>query len=616
MKARVRGTQRGQPADRAEEQALFQLLSHGLSEAEIQRVVACALLALDERGRDRLVARLGAKTGGTLRRLLASRGEGRTTERPSPGAAKIRQEWEKAWDAWETCVAESQDEHGRYVVREHRWEEPYLDGSSLADDLEPIAAGMRQLLERVMDEGLDRSFSFLTRIEDMDAEIGSGLPDWMDPSSGDRCPLGPEVTGCLLEWEWRACQRDGRSAFALADALRKLEASARIVSLDGNTVAKFIRELSDTDQQAILQGIIAHRAASHWTEILDAAHSGWFTIHQELARRWDPALFEETSRKNIAQNWELALPLVADLLRRKSFDQAWPLVEEAVRALLRLKTGETWDPRQTLLVAHPALRYWRDQHAAAFRLLESWRTIATGLHQEELACALELQVAVGRRWADGDAVLEAFRRVSSPQFASLHDRLFADWRALVVEKTLGGGADGRDAPGSAWVRALVDAARRRDDGAPSFRHAVRQWLEEASRTQATLQQSRNALGTLTLDLDIGSSLPRTSPTLLRLLSRRSEGDRPLSTSRRRWVEELGGADLLPEVIEFWRRHAASLVPDPATATGSNYDDCAEWLAAVFELDSTVYQRIVRGWAVAHARRKNLWLAITRRQLPR
>jgi hypothetical protein len=57
------------------------------------------------------------------------------------------------------------------------------------------------------------------------------------------------------------------------------------------------------------------------------------------------------------------------------------------------------------------------------------------------------------------------------------------------------------------------------------------------------------------------------------------------------------------------------VPDPANAAGSNYDDCAGWLAAVFELDSAAYQRVVQGWAGPHARRKNLWLAITKRQLP-
>ena len=615
MAARARGTRKSRRADRAEERALLELLSHGLSAEEIQRVLACALIALDERGRDRLLARLGEETGGTLRRLLASHGRSGAKARPSPGGAKIRQEWEKAWGDWEACVAESGDEDGRYVVREHHWEEPYLDGSSLAGDLEPIAARMRAILERVMDEELDPDFSFLAAIQDMDAEIGSGLPEWMDPSSGDGCPLGPEVTDCLLEWEWRACRRDGRSAFDLAAAIRKLEASARIVSLDDDTIARFILGLGDADQQAVLKGIVAHCNASYWAEVLGAARAGWFKIHQELAKRWDPARFEETSRKNIAQDWELALPLVADLLRRKSFDQAWPLIEEAVRALLRLKTGEAWDPRETLLISQPALRYWRDRPAGEFRLLESWQKVATGLGRDELACALELQVALGRQWADGDAALEAFRRVPSPRFASMRDRLFADWRSRVVEATFGHEADGRESPGSVWVHALVDAARAGADGAPSFRRAVRQWLEEAERAPTTLQRSRGALGTLTLDLDVGSSLRQTSPTLHRLLSTRWQGEPAVSTSRRRWVERLGVADLFPDVLEFWRRHAASLVPDPGNATGSNYDDCAEWLAAVFELDSAAYQRVVRGWADPHARRKNLWLAITRRKLP-
>jgi hypothetical protein len=89
----------------------------------------------------------------------------------------------------------------------------------------------------------------------------------------------------------------------------------------------------------------------------------------------------------------------------------------------------------------------------------------------------------------------------------------------------------------------------------------------------------------------------------------------VSASRRRWVERLGVADLFPDVLEFWRRHAANLMPDPASATGSNYDDCADWLAAVFELDSAAYRQVVQAWAGPHARRRNLWLAITRKRLP-
>jgi hypothetical protein len=613
--ASAQGLRKGQRDNRDEERALLELLSHGLSEEEIQRVLPCALLALDERGRDRLFGRLGAETGATLRRLLASRATSRTKAPPPPGSTKIREEWDKAWSEWDASVAESGNEDGQYVVQEHHWEEPYLDGLSLAGDLEPIAARMRKLLARVMDEELDPDFSFLAAIQDLDAEIGSGLPEWMDASSGDGCPLGPEVTGCLLEWEWRAHRRDGRSAFELVDAIRKVEASARIVTLDDDTITRFIRGLDDAEQQSILRGIAAHRSASHWTQVLGAAHSRWFKTHQALAKRWDPALFEEASRKNIAQDWTLALPLVADLLRRKSFDQADPLIEAAVRALLRLETGKTWDPRQTLLISRPVLRYWSDSHADAFRLLECWRKVATGLGQDELACALELQVAVGRRWADGNAALEAFRRVRSPQFASVRDGLFADWRSLIVEATLKRESDGDEPPGSVWVHALVDAARAAADGAPSFRRAVREWLDETGRTPVTLQQSRDALGTLTLDLDPGSSLRWTSPTLHRLLSTRPQGEPTVSASRRRWVERLGVADLFPEVLDFWRRHVARLVPDPARATGSNYDDCAEWLAAAFELDSTAYERLVRAWAGPHARRRNLWQAIARKHLP-
>ena len=199
----------------------------------------------------------------------------------------------------------------------------------------------------------------------------------------------------------------------------------------------------------------------------------------------------------------------------------------------------------------------------------------------------------------------------------MRDRLFADWRSLIVEETLERERESErdESPGSVWVLALVDAARAGADGAASFRHTVRQWLGEAGRTPASLQQSRHALGTLTLDLEPGSSLRRTSPTLHRLLSTRPQGEPTVTASRRRWVARLGVADLFPEVLEFWRRHAASLAPDPAGATGSNYDDCAEWLAAVFELDPTAYQRLVHAWAGSHARRKNLWLAITRKRLP-
>ena len=70
-----------------------------------------------------------------------------------------------------------------------------------------------------------------------------------------------------------------------------------------------------------------------------------------------------------------------------------------------------------------------------------------------------------------------------------------------------------------------------------------------------------------------------------------------------------------EVLEFWKRNAASLVPDPAQTRGSSYTDCAEWLAVVHELDRQAYIRILQDWSQRHRRRRNLWQALKERRLP-
>jgi len=86
--------------------------------------------------------------------------------------------------------------------------------------------------------------------------------------------------------------------------------------------------------------------------------------------------------------------------------------------------------------------------------------------------------------------------------------------------------------------------------------------------------------------------------------------------RRRASEEIAGTCyLLPEVMEFWKRNAALLVPDPAHAGGSDYTACAEWLAVVLDLDPPTYTRILQDWSVRHRRRRNLWQALRKRRLP-
>jgi hypothetical protein len=366
----------------------------------------------------------------------------------------------------------------------------------------------------------------------------------------------------------------------------------------------------------ILQGLTEHRQSPHWADALRSIHSAWFVIYQELTRKWDRSRYIESCRTNISRNWEFALPILKDLRGQKAFDEAIPVIETAVRALLHLRDSEMWDPREELLIAHPAMMHRTEVAPSPVPLLEGWRKVAEALGQDEIATALKLQVITYRRWADWDVVLSAFRQVASPRLASLADRLFASWKSLIVDRTLGGRYVEHELSEMSWVHSLVDAARAGTGGKTMFRLAVRHWLEDVEAKPDALEPSREALAVLTLDLDEKSELRRLSPTLKRLISSPDWSARStLRTSRRRRLHMLKPTSLFTDIIGLWRRNVHRLVPDPAQEVNSNYERSADWLAAVLELNTRSYKKIVSEWAVTHRRRRNLWKALAKKNLP-
>jgi len=108
------------------------------------------------------------------------------------------------------------DRTGDPCLESSGWKESYFDPQSVTDDLEPIAARMRKLLPRVFDENTDPDFSFAQAVQESIEEIESGLPDWMDPFANEGFGLGPEMTACLIDWEWRSARRRGMTAFQLS----------------------------------------------------------------------------------------------------------------------------------------------------------------------------------------------------------------------------------------------------------------------------------------------------------------------------------------------------------------------------------------------------------------
>src|SRR6266576_580425 len=405
-------------------------LSAGLSEQEIRRVLAGALNSLDHAGVDRLLKRVGHETATALRRVLHADSSKRP---PVPGKAKVKEEWEKAWDDWNSLIAEASHEEGQYVIQEHHWEEPYFDPGSVTLALEPIAARMKKVLPRVFEENMDPDFSFAEAVRNSMEEIESGLPDWMDPFVNEGFVLGPEATACLIDWEWRSARLRSMTAFQFVDQLCRLEASTQGLGLDEKALARFVGGLNAEAKKDILKGIQAKRDQEPWKQALDQTHSSWFQIYKRLCRGQDRPAYLEDCRARIGQDWTLALPVAKDLERRKKHAEVLPVCAAALRSFLGVPEGEKWDLREELLVESAGYRLNGRLDARLGDLLEIWGRSSRALGEEEIATAARLQSELLENWKNWDKAIAAFRRIPQPRFAPLRERLFAQWRELVPE---------------------------------------------------------------------------------------------------------------------------------------------------------------------------------------
>jgi hypothetical protein len=598
----------------ANEKEILRRLSAGLSKQEIQHVLAGALSSLDPAGVMRLLQQVGPETGVALRSVLDA---GDSKGPPVAGIAKIKEDWDRAWEDWNARIAEACDQEGDYVMQEHHWEQPYCDPLSVTDDLEPIAARMRKLLPRVFDENLDPDLSFAHAVQEHVEEISSSLPNWMDPFANEGFRLGPQATACLIDWEWRSSRRQNMTAFQCIDQLCELEASTKGLGLDEKAVAGFIRGLTMEAKRDILRGIQEKRARSPWKEALGSAHSGWFQVYKELCRGQDRPAYLENCRARIGQDWTLALPVIKDLDRRKDHAEVLKICALALRSFLYLREGETWELQEHLLIERAGYRIEGELDGRLLDLLETWQQAAKALHKEETSLAVRLQLDLAKGWKNWNKALAAFRRVPEPRFSPLRERLFAQWRELVAKKSLGDflrETDGLTSE-SNWVHALADAAWKGEDSRDSLWAWLRQWLKTLEKDDETLRRSQGALARLCLDLDSSSWLSPVSPTLGRLLACDRSDDQALRMSRRTWLKRLGVSSLAPELLAFWKRNTHRMVPDPGRIQGADYKHCAEWARALWEIHPASCERLLAQWSVVHQRKRNLWRALRTKGLP-
>ncbi len=378
------------------------------------------------------------------------------------------------------------------------------------------------------------------------------------------------------------------------------------VSLDSGVVAGFIDQLDEAGQKAVLEGIEGDRASEEWAHAFSSAYSPWFLIHQDLCGRWDQPRYLQACRDRLSQDWRLALPVLTELSTKGDFEGAAGIAEEAVRSLLRLGEGETWDPLTSLLVRSAPEWFIDGRRAEVGRLFKGWLRAAEALGRVELAWALKMQLVTYTHQDRWDETLDEFKSIPSPRHEALRERLFSEWTSWLAAQCAGRLRNECTTPESGWIQGLAEAVDSGRDRAASFHRFLEQWLREAERTTEKLRRARPWAAMLTVDLDADGRLRRKYPALYRVLSVEATSDRSMAASRRRWLGRCKAKALLPQVIAFWERNVRKLVPDPA---GASYDECAAWLAALEELDRESFASIVTKWTETHRRRKNLWKAV-------
>ncbi len=577
-------------------------LASSLADDELPDALAAALLNLDEEGWARLEEQLAEDTAATLRRAFeASRGRRRRPVREMAGRARLEQDWRRLWERWHTCVGESSDEHGRYVLQERHWEPPWLDGGSVLVDLDDVAAEMRRLAPGLLREGVDEDLDMIEVAVELGELIGEHLPEWIrEPYDG--VALGPELTSLTLEWEWG--RRNRKGVFALASALLAAERRRSYGLFDEDALTSFFSGLAEEDGRELLEAMDAHAGSGPWAEALEDGFSMWFRLRQMLAMRFKPEDFERRCLEVLDARWEEGLPLLerwaaagraAEVLRIASRVAPRALGHNMVGASL-----EDADPRRHLYAAGRRSFCAGRGEDPLIRLVRVWCNAAGQASEEELRGALKVQLALLEGPGDGGGVLKAISAIDG-RFEGTRARLLAAWKEYAVALTFGYWAEG-EVPGSGYVRALVDAAWTED--ASLAREAVCSWLDGLPDEPERMVDI--GLATLTRDLDVSQTLAERLPSLHVLLDELHLEKHLFEGWRRAAFARIGAGELLDRAIATWRRVITGLVPDPSHARGSRYAYFVVWMAAARELDPEGAERLLGRWRMEHARRRKLW----------
>lgn len=520
---------------------------------------------------------------------------------------KYLTEWEALWCDWEGVTIEIGDEEGKYVYQDRHWEPPYFTPDDVTGDLEEVAKKMLPMCKKIflLDEGNDALFR--QALQEIDDNV-MGYPEWMGADECDGGIFEPKTTECLLQWEWLAAKFKKQDGSSFIRNIINITGDFRHFALNNMAVVNFFTSLPEPVRKEIYDDMTKNRNEPIWQNRLSSVHTEWYKIFHSFSQTYSPELFLEDCENSIEEDWKFGLPLLQHLINKKDFNEADEIVQQTVASFLFYKTKQKWLPENSLLLIY---HIYCTSYGADYKteqLLKYWFAIAEGLGQEKRQAALKLQLVVFKKTYEFGEVIKIFREIKQLPFLNMTARLFNQWQLFILNNCVRNKFYDVEAGKKTWIFRLLDTGFDDSKDKIWFENNVHEWLDSLLNP-ALFKTQYDLIYTLTNDLAQKSSLKKQYPTLFGHILDHAYVGKDTKEARCAWLEKMNGQQFIPKLMECWKKNIGVLVPDPADAYKARYDDHAQWMIVVNDLNPVTFRKIIAEWKTDYRRRKNLWAAL-------
>ncbi|MEO1351955.1 MAG: hypothetical protein AAFW84_24645 [Cyanobacteria bacterium J06635_15] len=600
-------------AKKSSNNSIGERLRVSLTQGEIVQLLDALVQGLPSELLEKALSELSSDTQKTIRQILTlpkSDTLRQAPQTPPTSLAKLSQTWSEHWQEWNDIVWAASEEDGKYIEQEASWEPPYFDEYAFAEDLDKAAQKMRSLVPVAFENGFIPDDGFAPALIEAESEVASSLPEWMEIVDG--ISLGEHITYCLLQWEWLDAKEQGQDAFQFAKRIRQIESTFSLMGLDDNALIAFLCELPATAQQNLLSGLTNEKESHSWRTVLGNTYSPWHIFYMEAINQFAPDRYLDNLRATISQKWSNGLPVIEDLLAHNNYAESLTIIQKTLAALLKSRhRSQPWTPETSLLVTLVGGFYHGEESFEQEKtLLSYFQQAAEGLGQTEQANVLKIQQIALEHCFDWQTIFQTFAEI--PISKSTYRALFQSWRDHVIQRAIpqSWGYDSRQSSEPGWIHWLLDSIADTQKGTSWFQKQVTKWLTSLSGDRKDLGDAYGLLRLLTKDLQaIQGKKRRAYPTFYEVVIRVDELSASDDASRQSYLQQFAPDNLWKRVMDYWKTHLQTFVPDPKAAHKSDYTQHARWMAALKELAPDAYEQLLAQWHTDHIRRSNLWKAM-------